>query len=530
MNPVAQLNAYARYAAGLRGFLRHPLSAASAAALIERQRGQRVANFLRLLERGVYAQAASPYRKLLEHASIEFGDVSALIGELGIEDTLERLHDEGVFVKLDEVKGRRSVVRPGIEFPVTEHDFDNPLLLRHFEARSGGSRSAGRRTVIDLAHLEFEAAQTSLFEAAFQLGPLAAWYPAPPSAAGMMTMLASTKAGWPVERWFSQIEPRGPASGYRDVLLTATTRVAARVWAPRPIPAPEYAPLDRADKVVGWLAEKTASGRPGTLATYPSAAVKACATAVEFGVDVSGSVIILGGEPYTAEKAAVVERAGARGVSWYGMTEAGSVGMPCARADVADDVHLLGHKVAIVRRSTEVAGTSVDGMFITTLLPSSPKLMLNAEVGDYAVFEQRDCGCPIGDAGLTTHLHSIRSHEKLTSQGMTFLGEELIELIDRLLPARFGGGPDDYQLVEEETAGGVPSVTLLVSPRVGELSEHDLVETVLDQLARRGRPQRLMAETWRAAGALRVSRGEPHITAGGKVVPLHLKRAARASG
>jgi hypothetical protein len=519
---LEDLRLYGRYAAGLREFFRHQLSPADGAAIIQRQRAGRDQNFLQLLEHGVFAQPGSPYRRLLEHNGIELGDVEALVSDYGLEDALERLCDEGVYVKLDEVKGRRAVTRPGIEFPVSERDFDNPLLIGHFEAKSGGSRSRGRRTVVDLAHLEFEAAQSSLFEAAFPFGPLAAWYPAPPSAAGVMTMLAAIKAGWPVERWFSQLEIRGPASGYRDALLTATTRIGARLWAPRRIPAPEYAPLAEPLPVVEWLAEKRAGGHPGTLVTYPSAAVKACATAIDAGIDIDDSVFILGGEPYTAEKAAVVERAGARGVSFYGMTESGSIGMPCGKPEVADDVHVLAHKVGIVRRATDVGGASVDGLFVTTLLPSSPKLMLNAESGDYAVLEERDCGCAIGEAGLTLHLHSIRSHEKLTSQGMTFLGDELIELIDRLLPAKYGGRPDDYQLVEEETPGGVPHVTLVVRPRLGELSERELIETVLEQLGSRGRAQRMMAETWRAAGALRVARREPHLTAGGKVVPLHL--------
>jgi hypothetical protein len=519
---LEDVRVYTRYVRGLRPFLRFPLSGADGAALIERQRALREERFLQVLDRAVYAQPESPYRRLLEHYSIEYGDIAALVTDNGVESALSQLHDAGVYLKLEEVKGKRPLTRPGLEVAISERDLDNPLLLKHFEGRSGGSRSAGRRTVIDLAHLEFEASQSALFIAAFDFGPIAAWYPAPPSAAGLMTVLAATRADWVVERWFAQTEVGGRADTRRDELLTATTRLAFRLWAPRKMPRPEYAPLDRADAVVHWLAEKSASGTPGRLVTFPSAAVRACAHAIERGIDIEGSVFILGGEPYTEQKAAVVERAGARGVSWYGLTEAGSVGMPCADAELPDDVHVLTHKVALVTRKISVSEAIVNGLFITTLMPSAPKLLLNVEAGDYAVLEERECGCAIGAAGLTSHLHTIRSHEKLTTHGQTFLGEELLVLLHRFLPKRFGGTPEDYQLVEEEDSEGVPYVTLSLSPRLGEVPEREVVAFVLERLSAGGRPQRLMAEAWRSAGALRVMRRDPHLTAGGKVLPLHL--------
>ena len=69
--------------------------------------------------------------------------------------------------------------------------------------------------------------------------------------------------------------------------------------------------------------------------------------------------------------------------------------------------------------------------------------------------------------GWTTHLREIRSHEKLTAGGMTFLDTDLIRVLEEVLPARFGGAPTDYQLVEEEAAEGQPRVRLLVHPRIG---------------------------------------------------------------
>jgi len=518
------VTAYRRYAVGLRGYLKRPLAPSDCAALLERQQSSSEERFLRVLEHGVYANARSPYRRLLEHAGIEHGDVATLVREDGVGGALGRLYDAGVHIRLNEVKGRRPVERPGLEFPVSEHDFDNPLLLRHFEARSGGSRSAGKRTIVDLAHLEFEAAQFSLFCEPLELTdrPAAAWYPAPPGFAGLGAALVLAKLGRRVERWFSQTALRVRPSSARDVLLAGTAVGAGWVWGRGRIPWPEHVPLDRADTVASWLAEKTALGAPGMLATYPSAAVRACASAVDRGLDIAGTFFYLGGEPYTAQKARIVEQAGARAVSWYGMTETGSIGIPCGRSELPDEVHLLPYKVAVVRRPARIGPVELETLLVTTLLPHAPKLMLNMETGDFGVLEERDCGCALGAAGFREHLHAIRSHEKLTAAGTTFLGDDLLTLIDEVLPARYGGGPDDYQLVEEEGVDGASRVTLVASPRLGELRDEEMLDTVFEHLSAKGRAPRLMVEVWRGGDTVRVARREPHATVGGKVMPLHL--------
>ena len=134
------------------------------------------------------------------------------------------------------------------------------------------------------------------------------------------------------------------------------------------------------------------------------------------------------------------------------------------RAAAIDEVHLLLDKVAVLQYPKVVRPglPPVGALHLTTLLPSCPKLMLNVETDDYGVLSERDCGCPLGALGFRTHLHDIRSYEKLTSEGMSFLGGDLLTLVEELLPQRFGGGPADYQLVEEEV-GGLPKVSLVVA-------------------------------------------------------------------
>jgi hypothetical protein len=148
----------------------------------------------------------------------------------------------------------------------------------------------------------------------------------------------------------------------------------------------------------------------------------------------------------------------------------------------------------------------------------------NVESGDTAVVSQRQCGCAVERAGLTTHLQSIRSYEKLTSEGMTLFVPLLLELTERILPGNFGGGPVDYQFAEHEDADGATKVSLLVSPSVGSVDENALVAAVLSHLSQEGRPEAMMAEVWGRAGTLHVVRRAPEATSGGKVLPLHFAR------
>lgn len=524
------LRMYVRYARGLPGFLRHPLNGEACVRLLDQQRAFRDDNFLRVLEHGVFAHPPSPYLKLFRHAGIELGDLKTMIREEGIEFTLERIHDAGVHVTLDEVKLRQPVRRGGLEFATTERDWDNPLIRPHLEGRSGGSRSPGRRTVFDLTAMTDALGEWALLLRAFDLTerPASLWAPAPPGVSGLGTVMCLAKMeGCRAERWFSQTRLDLRPWRARALLLTATTFAAGKLWGGGRIPWPRHVSLDDPAPVARWLAHNVRTGSPAVMYGYASAAVRACGAALEAGLEISGSTFVLGGEPYTAEKAQVVEAANARGISWYGMTEAGSVGVQCAAAEHPDDVHLLTHKVGVVQRPARLGDSEVGALFLTTLLPSSPKLMINVDSGDYGVLGRRSCGCAFAEVGLDRHLHGIRSREKLTSQGMTFLGEELLELVDKVFPTRFGGSPQDFQIVEEERMG-VPRVSIVVSPRLGELDEAEVRATALRHLASAGVAQRMMAEVWESGNSLCVERRAPYVTSGGKVLSLHIPASTAA--
>jgi len=122
----------------------------------------------------------------------------------------------------------------------------------------------------------------------------------------------------------------------------------------------------------------------------------------------------------------------------------------------------------------------------------------------------------------------VRSFEKVTSGGMTFHDADLVRVLDQTLPARFGGGPLDYQLVEEEAADGQPRLRLRVDPVVGEVDLVAVAEAFLDGIGigPGSGAQRVMATQWRQAGWLRAEVGSPFSNISGKV--LHVDREKTA--
>ena len=119
------------------------------------------------------------------------------------------------------------------------------------------------------------------------------------------------------------------------------------------------------------------------------------------------------------------------------------------------------------------------------------------------MLERRSCGCPLGALGLDLHAHTIRAVAKITSGGVSILHAELLELVERTLPTRFGGSPSDYQLVETEEQG-IPRVDVYVSPRVGPVAERDVVDTVLAAVAEGPTWRAMVAGWWEDGDTVRV--------------------------
>ncbi len=509
-----------RYATGLPRFLSKTLTLDEAEAVLTGQLRAREKNFLTVLERGIYSRPSSPYYRLLRHAGLTFDEVSSMVRIQGLEGTLADLYQAGVYVTLDEVKGRAPIRRPGLEFPVTAMDFDNPLAARHYAASTGGSRGGGTRVDIDFDLVAHDAASliTSLEAVGVADRPVFIWRAAPPSFYGLQLVMRFARVGRMPEKWFAPNKLRWNRQGLQGRGLTAYTLLVSRLCG-KPVPWPEF--VEDADNIVGRIADASRRGNPAVVYCIQSQAVRICLEAERTGKDIQGTVFFSSGEPCTEGKAAVIKRVGAMAAPQYGMQEAGPVCLPCGAASEADDMHFMSDKLALLIRTKELApDLAVSALSYTSLLPSSSKLMLNVESGDYGVVEPRDCGCLWQRLGFTTHIHHVRSYEKLTSEGVMFMGSVLYELLEDTLPARFGGGPTDYQLVEEEN-NGMTRVSLIISPGVGPVDDAAVMKTFYDKVGFADWSRR-HAELWRHNGTLRVERREPHATQVGKVLPLHV--------
>jgi hypothetical protein len=528
---LGDVAAFTRYAGGLRPYLNDRLDLETCRRRITEDLGRREENLVAMLRDGVFAAGKSarksprqsPYQALFAGAGITFADAVHLVEDHGVEGALERLHGAGVYVTLDEFKGRRPIERGNVRLEVRPEDFDNPRAAHVYTALSGGSRGPARRLRIAFPHLERAALYTLISLQSFGIAdrPYALWRPVPPGNAGLRNLLHHAKIGKRVERWFTQypLRPRH----VREYAFTRYT-LAACARAGIAVPTPEHVPLERAEVVARWLAGQRENGTPAALSAPASSGVRICRVALERGLDISGSVFRLGGEPLTEGKASAVAEAGASVFCNYTMSETGRIGLGCTAPAERDDVHLLLDNLGVIQRPRDAGGgIRVPALLYTSLQPSAPKLLLNVESDDYGVLVERDCGCPVGALGLRLHLHTIRSYEKLTSEGMNFVGTELLTLVEQVLPSRFGGGPADYQLVEREV-GGLPKVGIVVSPRIGALDEGTVVSAVLDALGSGPAYREMMAAIWRDGGTLQVERREPFATSGAKILPLHIIR------
>jgi hypothetical protein len=507
----------------LRRFLRYPLTGEQARAAITRRLRQRERSFLHVMRRAVYGSPRSPYRALLQHVGVAFADLAQSVARDGLEATLGRLYEAGVYLTVEEFKGRHPIRRPGLELTVGPRDFDNPLVVEHFEARTGGSHGHAILVPMDLRMLTHEATSVHFYLEGFGLRdwPVACWRGVPPVISGVRMMLSYAKLGLPVERWFAQNKlPETPETAasvrFTRDLVEATCAVGS------PLPEPEYVHQDDAVTIARWLADWRAAGRAAHLDTNSSSGVRVCLAALEHGLDISGSFFRLGSEPYTDAKAAVVQRAGCRAASHYATTELGRIGTACAAPEHVDEVHIMSDKFAILHRPAPDAPADAGRdavLMITTLLPSVSKIMLNVDSGDCGKVGRRDCGCPFDALGLDLHAWHLRSHEKITSEGLSYLRGDLILLVEQILPQRFGGNPSDYQLVEIEE-DGMPFVEIVVSPRVGQIDAAAIPLAVYEWLRQRPGEQ-LMADFWQDANTVRVVRREPYATGAAKVLPLH---------
>ena len=517
----------ARFLRQVPSFLRHPVRADDARREIRDRLEHRERDFLALARRGIFDDARSPYRRLLELAGCTYGDLERLVGRDGVEGALQALFRAGVYLTVEEFKGRRPVKRGGVTIDVSPDLVRRPSTT-FLEIRSSGSRGSGTPAPIDIDYIRERTVNTSVaIESRGGLGwSHAVW--GVPGSLFMANLLELAGIGGRPARWFSQVDP-------------ASHDLPARYrWSPRvmrwgsllagvPLPRVEHAPLDDPTPIARWISEALRAGSVPHLLTYASSAVRLCLDAPRAGFDLRGAQFSLTGEPLTAARLGVIQRAGAGAAPWYGSMESSSIGHACVAPEAPDETHLLRDRLALIQVADVADGANGSGLppgaiLLTSLRPTALFVLLNVSFGDQAVVTERRCACPMERVGWTTHLHTIRSYEKLTAGGMTFLDADVIRVLEEVLPARHGGAPSDYQIVEDHAEDGRPDLRLLVHPRLGDLDAAAVGETLLTAIGSRSGTERLMELVWRQGRVLRVERQAPLTTATGKILHLHVRR------
>jgi len=522
----SELGSFARFLRGLPKFLAQRMAYDQARAVILERIRTRDAAFLSAVRDRVFGNPRSPYRALFEIAGCEVGDVEKMVASDGVEGALRQLRNAGVYLSFEEFKGRAPIVRSGRTVEASPEDFDNPAFGSYFHITTGGSTGAGRRVLMDLEYFASRVPINIVIEHCLGLQGLPSihWFDIPPGH-GLGSVLQGVPAERVPERWYTPIRGGFDGTSIRFRLATQATLTVARLAGHR-LPWPKYLPLDRADVIVRWIRDTLRTRGPCVVRGQVSRMLRVAVAAKEMGVDLTGAVLVGGGEPPTTAKVATIQSTGATFRSSYFFVEAGPVGYSCTTSTDPNDQHLFKDHLAMIQAERQVPGfdLTVGAFYYTTLLPSSPKLLLNVESDDYGVLERRSCGCPFEELGFTDHVSEIRSFKKLSGEGVTLIGSEMERVLEEVLPARFGGSPLDYQLVEEEDEHGFTRLTLLVAPSVTLIDEGAAVTAVLEGLSTCGAAGDLSRALFRQADTLRVRREAPRLTRHGKFMPLQLVR------
>lgn len=324
--------------------------------------------------------------------------------------------------------------------------------------------------------------------------------------------------------WFTHLHPREPGLDAADRLSPVLLPVAGFL-AGRPLPSPRYVPLDAPGPVLDWVRHHLSTGSTPHLYGSTSLMVRLAGLAWDSGLDLTGARFTVGGEPVTDRRLAVIRRTGAQGFPSYASRETLVLGEACRMPIASDEVHLFDDLHGIIQAGPgNPAGLPPDALLVSSLRPGAPMVLLNASLGDRADVSARACGCPLEGLGWATHLSTVRSFERLTAGGVAFLDAVLVRVLEETLPARCGGGPLDYQLVEDEGGDGLPRVRLLVAHAVGPIDTRRVAEIVHEVLVRQGPSSAIL---WQQGGWLRIERGGVAVTRSGKV--HHLVAAGSGS-
>jgi hypothetical protein len=471
--------------------------------------------FLALVKPAIFDNPRTPFHHLLRWAGCEFEDLRAMVQADGLESALKKLHDSGVYMSNAENKGA-PITRGSQTFAYDSSATRNPASPNGMETTSSGSRSHGLATNASNEYRLYRSQYEKLFidenvPAGSAVVTMQFTLPAP---GGLLFSTILAMYGMRAEKWFAT---RGPFY-YRAA-------TAALVWEGRmlgrAIPMPEYLPQNDYGPVARWIAAAKRSGRPTFLRGNASACTRVAAAALQAGLDIAGTVCEISGEAITDAKREIYGAAGMRAYPRYVVSEVGTLGAGCPHLS-GNSVHVYGDSVAIIsyRRPAPLLDTEVDSLLLTSTNPIASRVYINLEVDDGGDIGAANCGCLHSQLGYTRVIRNVHSFGKLTGHSTTLVGTDIVRLLEAKLPARFGGAPGDYQLVERQGAAQV-EMKLRVSPRAG-VSDTAAVRTFFLDEVRTVFGGAVSLREWEHSGNFEVIVAEPLRTRTGKVLSLDL--------
>ena len=538
MSLFADLVRYSHLFFKYRSFLRHPYTLDDCKRILRERMETREQRFLSLAKAAIFENPASPYQPLLAEAHCTYHDLESAVLRDGIEASLERLYESGVFFSFEQFKYGNPVECGGRTYQFTTNDFDNPLLANdYYVGSTGGTRSRGTIARLTLSGIAIRAVYFALVldvhDALNSMHVL--WRPVPPAVGGVNCVLRGAKIGIPPVRWFSMTDRKSVRTSALSRLGPYAVAYLGRLFGAR-LPLPEYLPMSDAAVLAQWIAERKDKGHTCLLNTYASSGVRVCQAAIEHGWDIAGTKLMMTGEPTTLKKMSEIEAAGAKALGEFNMVELGTVASRCGNPQSADDLHLMRDSLALIHRGRRFPWMDEElrALVFTTVSSVAPKIMLNVEMDDCGIVETRRCGCGFDQFEFFEHLRTIRSFSKLSAEGMNVMSSDFLRLFEEVLPGRYGGDSTDYQLAQYEDERGFTRLAILVHPRIGELDEESLLHTVHEELKRgthfRSEPREMMLHMWSKAGTLQVRCEPPRANPRGKVFPFHAIWPSHPSG
>lgn len=195
-----------RFLRDLPAYLHRPVSTEEAHAALRYRLERREDALLALLRRLLSARPPGLYRRLLDLAGCDEGDLTALVRREGVESTLRVLARHGVYLTADEFKGRTPLVRSGRVVALRPGDLRAVGPARHFTIQTSASRSVGTIVPVDLAYLRDCAVDLRL---AMEARGGANWRKASwhvPGGVAIARLLEYAAFGHGPERWFTQVD------------------------------------------------------------------------------------------------------------------------------------------------------------------------------------------------------------------------------------------------------------------------------------------------------------------------------------